>query len=119
MPFDSTTNLAAQERMLLALTRLLKIQIRLFIYTRKSEQEPDMSWGALIKVEQDFLVGAEKEWSEVLNIWIDPIERVEWVNLLLGPACDEAREDVLERLRGSVQDVDLIAMEFRPGVRID
>lgn len=108
-----------QERTLAALTRLLKVELRLHIYTKKSEEYPGGSWSSLTIVEQDFLVGAEREWSEILGILGDPAYRTEVVNRFLGPACDAARESVIRKLRDVIPEVDLIVQSFRPGVRVE
>ena len=108
-----------QERTLAALTRLLKVELRLHIYTKKSEEDPGGAWGSLTRVEQDFLVGAEREWSEILGILGDPAYRTEVVNRFLGPACDSARESVIRKLRDVIPEVDLIVQSFRPGVRVE
>lgn len=72
----------------------------------------------LLKVERDFLVGAEREWSEVLVILGDPVNRVEVINRFLGPACEAALESVIRKLRAEIPKVDLIVQGFRPGVRL-
>jgi len=108
-----------QGRTFSALTRLLKVQLRLYIYTKKDEEEPDGTWGSLTRVEQDFLVGAEREWSEVLVILGDPAYRTEIVNQFLGTACEAAKESVIRKLQAAIPDVDLIVQGFRPGVRVE
>jgi hypothetical protein len=114
-----TAILEVQGRTFSALTRLLKVQLRLYIYTRKAEEEPEGTWGSLVRVESDFLVGAEREWSEVLGILDDPAHRTEVVNRFLGPACDAARESVIRKLREAIPEVDLIVQSFQPGVRVE
>ncbi len=106
-------------RIFLALTRLLKVQIRLYVYTKKAEEDPDSNWRSLVRVEQDFLAGAEREWSDVLGLLDDPAQRTELVNHLLGQAFEEALSSVTQKLRIAVPDVDLIVQSFRPGVRVE
>ena len=106
-------------RTFLALNRLLKVQLRLHIYSKKAEEDSESNWAGLIRVEQDFLFGAEKEWSEVLGILDNPAHRTEVVNQLLEPACEAAKESVIRKLRMAVPDIDLIVQSFRPGVRVE
>ena len=108
-----------QGRTISALTRLLKVQLRLYIYAKKAEEDPEGTWGSLTRVEQDFLVGAEREWSDVLEILGDPVHRTEIVNRLLDSACDAARESVIRKLREAIPEVDLIVQSFQPGVRVE
>jgi phage terminase large subunit-like protein len=103
----------------LALTRLLKSQLRLFVFTKKFEADPQGEWGTLLKIEKDFLVGANREWDEVLDLWEDSSHRTKLVYQLMGSAMKEAREWVIEGLSGSVPDVDLIVQSFRAGVRVE
>lgn len=119
MPINPTANSEVQGRTFLALTRLLKVQLRLYIYRTKAEESPESNWGSLIRVEQDFLVGAEREWSEVLGILDDPAYRTELVNRLLDSASVAAKESVIRKLQAAIPDVDLIVQNFRAGVRVE
>jgi hypothetical protein len=115
MPTDLSE---VQGRILSALTRLLKVQVLLHVYTNRYEENPEGTWGSLINVELDFLVGAEREWGEILGILEDPAVRTEVINRFLGTACDVAKESVTRKLQGIIPEVDLIVQSFHPGVRV-
>lgn len=88
--------------------------MRLYVYERKSlEEGVSDSWKSLLLVEQDFLVGSQKEWTDLLKMWNlqDKKERQELEYLLLQ-GVKEARLEVIQFLEGKVPEVATLLDEF-------
>lgn len=87
--------------------------MRLFVYERKSEfPGADDSWRSLLTVENDFLMGAQKEWDEVLAQWYPQGGTKTELDFLIQQGCKEARAEVVRALLARVPEVGGILADF-------
>jgi len=86
--------------------------MRLFVYERKSSEGAGDYWEPFLTVEQDFLIGAQGEWTEVLQQWMSQGGSKEELDFLVQQGCKEARLGVVRALTERVPEVDSILADF-------
>lgn len=72
----------------------------------------DGSWKSLLTVENDFLVGAQKEWDEVLAQWVPQGGTKSELDFLIQQGCKEARSEIVRAFIARVPEVDGILADF-------